>query len=195
MNRLIESNKPWLSLLALAIIIVFLAFLFKPKTIDFSTNADQAIKLMKDTQNQVSLTDLAGKQLIDLRSMDQFAQGHADNAINIPVRKLLDDESLELFDRLLQSGQVAVLYGNDELQAAAPCLLLQQMGYFNLKTLNGVMAETNELKEPALPTTEIMLLDTAAMKAKVATKVLESSMKKPQNVVPVRKAASSGGGC
>jgi len=166
MNQFIKTNKLWLGLLGLAVIIVFLTFLFRPKSAEYQTGTDQAVKMMIDPQNQVVISDLAGKQLIDIRSVDLYEQGHPENAINIPVRNLLDQKSLELFDRLLKSGQVAILYGSDELQATAPCLLLQQMGYTNLKTIKGRYIATNEFKESALPTSEVMLLDTAAMKAK-----------------------------
>lgn len=195
MNPFIKTNKLWLSLLGLAIIIVFLAFLFRPKSPEYQTGTDQAVKMMIDPQNQVIISDLAGKQLIDIRSAELFAQGHPENALNIPVRNLLDKESLELFDRLLKSGQVAALYGSDELQAVAPCLLLQQMGYTNLKTLKGGFVATNEFKETAVPSSEVMLLDTATMKAKQEIKGPETETKKPQAVVPVRKGASAGGGC
>ena len=195
MNQFIKTNKLWLGLLGLAVIIVFLTFLFRPKSAEYQTGTDQAVKMMIDPQNQVVISDLAGKQLIDIRSVDLYEQGHPENAINIPVRNLLDQKSLELFDRLLKSGQVAILYGSDELQATAPCLLLQQMGYTNLKTIKGGFVATNEFKEPAVPASEVMLLDTAKMKAKQEIKGSEIEKKKPQAVVPVRKAASSGGGC
>jgi rhodanese-related sulfurtransferase len=195
MNRFIKSNKPWLSLLGLAVIIVFLAFLFRPKSPEYQTGADQAVKMMINPQNLVAISDLAGKQLIDIRTAELFTQGHPENSINIPVRNLLDDESLEIFDRLLKSGQAAALYGNDELQATAPCLLLQQMGYTNLKTLKGGFVATNEFKETALSTSEVMLLDTETMKAKQEINAPSTEKKKPQVVVPVRKEASSGGGC
>lgn len=196
MNPFIKLNKLWLSLLGLAIIIVFLAFLFRPKTIDFKLNANEAVKLMSDPQMQVSVTDLTGKQLIDIRPEDLFAQGHPENAINIPVRNLLDDESLELFDRLSDSGQAAVLYGSDELQATAPWLLLQQLGYKNIKIMKGGYTPNNEFKEPVLSSTEAMGLDTAAMKSKaMLTEIPKTEKKKPQVVIPVRKEVSSGGGC
>jgi rhodanese-related sulfurtransferase len=195
MNQFIKSNKPWLSLLGLAVIIVLLAFLFRPKSPEYQTGAEQAVKMMIDPQNQVAIADLAGKQLIDIRTAELFTQGHPEHAINIPVRNLLDDESLEIFDRLLKSGQAAALYGNDELQATAPCLLLQQMGYTNLKTLKGGFVATNKFKETALSTSEVMLLDTETMKAKQEINAPSTEKKKPQVVVPVRKEASSGGGC
>lgn len=194
MNPFIKSNKLWLGLLGLAIIIVFLGFLFKPKTINFKVNATEAVKLLSDPQMQVSISGLAGKQLIDIRPADLFAQGHPENAINVPVRNLLDDESLELFDRLSDNGQATVLYGSDELQATAPCLLLQQLGYQNIKILKGGYTVNSEFKETALLSAEVMALDTAVMKAR-PVKALETEKKRPQVVVPVRKEASSGGGC
>jgi len=196
MNQFIKSNKLWLSLLGLAVVIVFLGFLFRPKTFDFKVNADEAVKLMNEPQMTVSINDIAGKQLIDIRPAELFAQGHPKNAINIPVRNLLDDESLELFDRLSDNGQAAVLYGSDELQATAPWLLLQQLGYQNIKIMKGGYTPNNEFKEPVLSSTEAMGLDTATMKAKpMLTEISKTEKKKPQVVIPVRKEVSSGGGC
>ncbi len=195
MNPFIKSNKLWLSLLALAVVIVFLAFLFKPKPIEFQTMAKQSVNLISDKGLEVSVANLSGKQLIDIRPADQFAQGHAELAINIPVRNLLDKEALELFDRLQNSGEEAVLYGSDELQSVSPCLLLQQMGYIKVKFLKGGFNADNKFFETSGAATETMQLDQSAMKAGQQTATKEPEKKKPQAVIPVRKEASSGGGC
>lgn len=195
MNPFIKSNKPWLSLLSLAVVIVFLAFLFKPKPIEFQTMAKQSVNLISDKGLEISVANLSGKQLIDIRPADQFAQGHAELAINIPARNLLNDESLELFDRLQKSGEEAVLYGSDELQSVAPCLLLQQMGYSKVKFLKGGFGADNKFFETTGAATETMQLDQAAMKASPKAEKQEPEKKKPQTVIPVRKEASSGGGC
>jgi rhodanese-related sulfurtransferase len=196
MNRFLKTNLPWLSLLGLAVIIVFLTFLFRPKSPEYQIGPDQTVKLMNDQQMHMAFSEIAGKQLIDIRPSELFAQGHPELAINIPVRNLLDEESLELFDRMLENGQEAVIYGSDELQAVAPWLLLQQLGYPNLKVLKGGFVTGNEFEEPALPSTEVMLLDTAAMKVKQEpAKAQGPEKKKPQAIIPVRKEASSGGGC
>ena len=196
MNQFIKSNKIWLSLLGLSIIIVFLAFLFRPKSPKYQTGTEQAVKMMIDPQNQVVISDLAGKQLIDIRSVELYAQGHPENAINIPVRNLLDEESIELFDRLEDNGQEAIIYGSDELQATAPWLLLQQLGYQNIKIVKGGYTFNNGFKEPVLSSTEAMVLDTAAMKVgSTQAKAPETEKKNPQVVVPVRKGTSAGGGC
>ena len=195
MDSFIKSNRLWLGLLGVALVIVFLAFLFKPKSIEFQANGKQSVGLISDKSMEVSVSNLSGKQLIDIRPADQFAQGHAELAINIPARNLLDDESLELFDRLQKSGEEAVLYGSDELQSVAPCLLLQQMGYSKVKFLKGGFGADNKFFEMTGAATETMQLDKAAMKAAQPTTAKEPEKKKPEAVIPVRKEASSGGGC
>jgi rhodanese-related sulfurtransferase len=198
MNQFIKSNKLWLSLLGLAVVIVFLGFLFRPKTFDFKVNADEAVKLMNDPQAMVSTNDLAWKQLIDIRPADLFVQGHPDNAINIPVRNLLDDESLELFDQLSEKNQAAVLYGSDELQATAPWLLLQQLGYKNLKLLKGGFTSTYELKASVTASTETSVMDISVIQAKPESAIdsgAKPQKKKTESVIPVRKESTSGGGC
>jgi len=198
MNRFIESNKPWLSLLGLAVIIVFLAFIFRPKSMEYQLSADQALKLMNNQSTQVAVKDIGGKQLIDIRPSELFAQGHPENAINIPLRNLLDDEAIEVYDQLLNNGKEAIIYGSDELQATAPGLLLQQLGYKNLKILKGGLTPSVEFKETALSSTEKMVLDAAAIRVKPASALVSEAKpenKKSEAVIPVRKKASSGGGC
>jgi rhodanese-related sulfurtransferase len=195
MDSFIKSNRLWLGLLGVALVIVLLAFLFKPKSIEFQTKAKQSVTLISDKTLEVSVANLTGKQLIDIRPADQFAQGHAEMAINIPVRNLLDEESLEIIERLQTGGQEAVLYGTDELQSVAPCLLLQQMGYTKVKFLKGGFGADNKLFETTGAATETMQLDQAAMKAVQPAAAKEPEKKKPQVVIPVRKEASSGGGC
>ena len=195
MDSFIKSNRLWLGLLGVALVIVLLAFLFKPKSIEFQTKVKHSVNLISDKTLEVSVSNLSGKQLIDIRPADQFAQGHAEMAINIPVRNLLDEESLEIIERLQTSGQEAVLYGSDELQSVSPCLLLQQMGYTKVKFLKGGFDADNKLFETTGAATETMQLDQAAMKAAQPAAAKEPEKKKPQVVIPVRKEASSGGGC
>ena len=198
MNRFLKTNSPWLGLLGLAMVIVILAFIFRPKSPEYEISANQTLKLINDNSMLVTIKDIAGKQLIDIRSTDLFAQGHPENAINIPGRKLLDKESVELFDQLLGNGKEAILYGSTDLQAIAPFLLLQQLGYTNVKYLQGGITDSGELRETELASTEVSVIDTSAMQTKpvlLQPKEKTPEKRKPQVVVPVRKEASSGGGC
>lgn len=198
MNRFLKNNSPWLGLLGLAISIVILAFIFRPKAPEYQISANQTLKLISDQSLQVEIQALDGKQIIDIRPVELFAQGHPKNAINIPIRQLLEKESIELFDRLLENKKEAVLYGSNELQATAPFLLLQQLGYKNVEYLHGEMSEKGEFKAPEPASTEVSILDTAAMRARPEIKkAVEKTVvkKKPETLIPVRQEVSSGGGC
>lgn len=198
MKSFLKKNRLWLSLLGIAVFMVILAFIFRPKPIHYQMNANESLNLINNESVQVSIQNLSGKQLIDIRSAELYAQGHPELAINIPVRQLLDEESVELFDRLLINKQEAVLYGSDELQAAAPVLLLQQLGYSNVKLLKGGITETGEFKVSEPAATEVSVIDTTAMHVKSEVKKtseIAPAKKKAETVIPIRKEATSGGGC
>jgi len=198
MNRFLKTNSLWLGLLGLAIIIVIMTFIFRPKSPDFQIGASEALKLMNDQSVLVEVKDIAGKQLIDICSPELYLQGHPESAINIPTRQLLDRESVELFNDLLKNGKEAVLYGSDMLQATAPLFLLQQLGYKNLKLLKGGLSAFSEFKEPDLSATEVSVVDTPAIHVKselINTPATTTVTQKSESVIPVRKSASAGGGC
>ena len=153
---------------------------------------------MNDLSVLVEIKDLAGKQLIDLRTEEVFLKGHPEGAINLPIRQLLDEESLETLDNLLESSKTAVLVGNNELQATSPLFLLRQMGYTNLKLLKGGLSSTNEFVATDLAATEVSVIDTAAIHVKpgqVNQAATSSPTIKTESIKPVKKAVSAGGGC
>ena len=196
MNHFVKTNSLWLSLLGLAVVIVVLTFLFRPLSAHYRTNAKESIMLMNDRTTEIELKDLTGKQLIDIRQEELYSQGHASSAINIPIRQLLDKESLQLFDNLLKNNKEAVLYGNTELQATAPVFLLRQLGYKNLKLLKGGINPTNEFIPPAPAMIEVSVVDTSAIHQKTEqTQIAPAIQKKGEAVLPVRKGATAGGGC
>jgi len=198
MNRFLKTNSPWLGLLGLALIVILLAFLFRPQAPHYHLSSEETLKRMNDQSLQVSLQNLPGKQIIDIRAVELFAQGHAENAINIPVRQLLDEASIKIISQLNESGKSVVLCGSDELQATAPWLLLQQLGYSNVARLKGGYIADGGLIETALTETEVSIIDTAAFRSK--TEMIKAPVKvvqqnKRESVIPVRKETTSGGGC
>jgi rhodanese-related sulfurtransferase len=197
MNRFLKSNSPWLGLLALGLLIIVIAFIFRPNPPEYRISAGQSLKLMNDPSLVVSVKDIGGKQLIDIRSAEMFARGHAGNAVNIPVRQILEAESVEFFSQLKEDGKTAVLYGSNELQATAPWLLLQQLGYRNVLRLKGGIESGGQLSESGLAATEIQVLDTSLFRAKPspASVPVTTGEKKPESVKPVKREARTGGGC
>jgi rhodanese-related sulfurtransferase len=198
MNRFFKTNSLWLSLLGLAGVIVLLTFIFRPGTPHYKIGTSESLRVMNDLSYMVSVKEIKGKQLIDIRSPELYSLGHPEGAINIPIRQLLDQEYLELFVKLSESGKIAVLYGSDELQVTAPLFLLQQLGYSNVKILKGGLSSTNEFKESELASTEVSAIDTAEIHRKTVLQEMPLNIpekKKGEAVIPVRKEASAGGGC
>ena len=198
MDRLFKTNMLWFSLPGMAVILILLAYLFRPNSLDYKMNVGESLKLVNDASVLVEIKDLAGKQLIDIRTEEFFLKGHVGGAINLPIRQLLDVESLETFDDLLESGKTAVLVGNNELQATSPLFLLRQMGYTNLKLLRGGLSSTNEFVATDLAATEVSVIDTAAIHVKpgqVNQTATSSQTIKSESTRPVKKAVSAGGGC
>ena len=199
MNRFLKINTPWLSLLGLAITIVVLAFIFRPKSPHYLVGSKEALSIMiNDQKMEVGINDIAGKQLIDIRSAEKYAKGHSANAMNIPIRQLLDNESLRLFKDLSEEGKLVVLYGSDELQVTAPLFLLQQLGYKNIKVFKGGLASNNEFKESEIAATEISVIDVSSLHGNTEQQnitVNAPEKKTGETVIPKRKGASAGGGC
>jgi rhodanese-related sulfurtransferase len=198
MNRFLKDNTLWLSLLCLALLIVVSAYIFRPKYPNYQTELNQSLSLILNQSKQVSVKDIAGKQIIDIRSSDLFAQGHPQNAVNVPVRQLLEKESLELLQKVTEKGKEAILCGSNELQATAPWILLQQLGYKNILVLKGGISNRGELMDTELAASETTIIDMTALHSNTdaAQPPAQSEVKKkPEAVIPVRKSASSGGGC
>lgn len=198
MNRFLKINSLWLSLLGLAVLIVVLAFVFRPMSHEYQITSNQALKLINNQFKQIDVKNIAEKQIIDIRSENLFAEGHPGNAINIPIRQLLDDTSIEMFDQFLEDGKEVVLYDNDELQATSPWLLLQQLGYHNIFLLKGHVNSVGELVETELASSETSVVDISVIRQKSQGLTAPNQMgekKKPEIIKQVRKEASSGGGC
>ena len=198
MNRFLKTNSPWLSLLLLAVTVIVLAYLFRPKYPEYHAGLEETTRLMTDQSKQILIQDIANKQLIDIRPTNLYAQGHPANAVSIPLRQILDKESVKLLDQLLGNGKEAVMFGSDELQATAPWLLLQQLGYKNLKLLKGGYTSQNEFKETPAASNEIPVFDKTAFQVKPELNKAtdnQTTRKPTEKVIPVRKPVSTGGGC
>ena len=198
MNRFIRTNSPWLTLLGLAVIIVALAFILRPKSPHYLLNAKETISAMNDRSIEVDINEIPGKQLIDIRSSELYLEGHPASGVNIPIRQILDKDSLELLDNLLANNKEAVLYGTNELQATAPVFLLRQLGYKNVKLLKGGLNQGNEFIRADRPTTEVSIIDTTVIHGNsepITIPASAATIRKGEAVIPIRKGASAGGGC
>jgi rhodanese-related sulfurtransferase len=197
MNRFLKTNMRWLGLLGLALMVVILAFIFRPGTREYHFGVNETLLLLNEQSNKIEVKEIDGKTLIDIRPANLYAQGHPEGAINLPIRQLLDKESIRVLDEVTTKGEV-ILYGSDELQATAPCYLLQQLGYKKIRILRGGYTFANEFRESEKESAEVPIFDPSSFKVQpdlAKATELKVERKKVEVVAPVRKAASSGGGC
>ena len=84
-------------------------------------------------QDLVSLTNQDAAKLIDLRSPNEFADGHITGSINIPYADIKD----RLHEIKLQEGKSLVLICDSGSQSANAGEVLNKSGYQNTVILSG----------------------------------------------------------
>lgn len=87
---------------------------------------------------------------VDLRSPSAFARGHLEGAVNIPANYLLDPDNLDPFRN---SEKSFILYGDDQGDANGPQLLLLQLGFQNIRVLQGGFTHLRRPEAGSLPET------------------------------------------
>jgi rhodanese-related sulfurtransferase len=132
------------SLLVAAIFVIGFITIRKPE-VEFKRSVGKSIPLITNGQDiiypeDVALIAEAGDQayyIIDLRSPVEFQKSHIGPATNIPIQKILDQETQNLFKKLVKDSIIVVLYGQDQLQANSAWMILKQLGFDNLRVMPG----------------------------------------------------------
>lgn len=76
-------------------------------------------------------------RIIDIRNPYEYIKGHIKSAENLPSNSLLDKDMLSKLEQYAADSLIVVLYGQDQLEANGPWLILKQMGFDNLRVLLG----------------------------------------------------------
>ena len=191
----------------IAVIIIGLATLKKPKDIYqfspqqmneelkliYQVTPENATKMLKDTINNV---------FVDVRSIYDFEKGRIGNAVNIPIPMFLNDDNKKLFNQWKKDSVTVVFYGNDQLQANAPWMLMYQLGYTNTRVLlggknyldkqiAGLLTEnsTFEMENPAVDFKAILA------KGRTGSETATTVAPKKKVVVRKKKKKAAEGGC
>lgn len=126
------------TLFILAIVIGLLTFK-RPKHIyDFMPQQTLDKIISNDYLIGLDQINNAKNVIIDIRSQYEYNVAHLDNAININVADLLNDENSQLFEDIQNAGKNIVFYGNSPEEANVPFMILYQLGYTNLKIVTAV---------------------------------------------------------
>ena len=95
--------------------------------------------------------------LIDVRDETEYAKYSLPNAINIPLKKLLDEDSIPYLN---QDQYNVILFSNDNFYADQAWILCNRLNYKNLKVLKGGLNNWfNTIINPPIPTENMTSLD------------------------------------
>jgi rhodanese-related sulfurtransferase len=88
--------------------------------------------------------------LVDVRDVNNFNQYTLPNAVNIPLNKVLDEDSQPYLD---QKAYDVVIFSNDNFKSDQAWILCSRLGYENLHVLKGGINEWfNTIINPKEPT-------------------------------------------
>ncbi|MEN8120873.1 MAG: rhodanese-like domain-containing protein [Bacteroidota bacterium] len=203
------SNKLPIGGLIFAIIIILGVVFVKEPSKKFSITTENMLTELQTYEDAVGpekIMDILYNddnlyRFIDLRSSHDFIKGHMENAINIPIHKILDDE----YEKILnQDEYINILYYSDHCGACGPWMILKQLGYKNNKILLGGYDYVNNfiLKEYTPMTgnfkNEKAKYDFAKIVSETAGAGSGTSSSKSSKKAPIKKKkkkAGADGGC
>jgi rhodanese-related sulfurtransferase len=213
-RNFIKTNRLFLAALLIIIVIIVVMLSLQGPDISYKLGSDKVPGLLAGKSNFIDPVSLykqlssksSNAVIIDIRSSDEFGKGHIEKAVNIPVRDLLENHSLHFFRELARSNTEVIMYGETQLQANGPWLLLRQVGIENVKVLQGgysvykdfPMPDSLIINSSNLWNVEMSQIDTAAFAKINPAKTVggnQDDQKSAEKVVPVKKVTSSGGGC
>jgi rhodanese-related sulfurtransferase len=213
MEELNKTNRLTITVLIIVLVIITGLISFRRPDVKYKLSPVESLALLNDPASVITpeqavalLKDSAGKTVfIDVRNSIVFDRGHIKNVVNIPVRELFAKKSKATFRDIEKAGQTAIIYGETQQQANGPWLMLRQTGFKNVLLFTGSYAQLEIANQDSLTRllpqlSETPLIDTAALKAISAPLASGKDAVQPVKtekkvVAPVKKAASSGGGC
>ena len=133
--------------------------------------------------------------LVDIRTPVEFAEGHLLNAVNIPAQHVLDPAAKK---RWKDEKTVFYLYGATQLEANGPWMVLSQLGYTNIRVLQGGLAYFADFADSSFLKledetarynyAEIFSKNTEEIQKAKAPAPKPGVAEKPKTIVPEKKA-------
>ena len=134
----LEKTKRISIAAVLTILLVIIALLSYKRPIHlYSESIENSLELVSNSDYIITQQDLEkfDLMLVDIRSNIEYNKGHLNNAINIYAPEILDAKNSEVLLDLKEKNKTVVLYGSTPNEALTPFMLLQQLGYNNIKLL------------------------------------------------------------
>lgn len=94
-------------------------------------SADEAYRMISETE---------GYLILDVRTKDEFDQGHIENAVLLPVTEIAEKASEQIKDK----DQVILVYCRSGRRSAQASQALADMGYANVYDFGGIIDWAHE---------------------------------------------------
>ena len=139
MKELERTKRISISTVVFILILVIGVLTFKMPTNVYKKTKAETLAMLKTQDYLVAHADIdrTNSVLIDIRDKFDYSINHLENALNIPTSEILNANSISLFDQLRDQGKTAILYGKNPDDVNSAYMVLFQLGYDNLKILNG----------------------------------------------------------
>ena len=166
--------------------------------LDFNLSLEETLSAIRSGESLISPNEVLqltknGQfeyQLVDLRPPSEFVKGALNGAINIPVQHLFEAENLKLIS---DESYTTIFYGNNQLEANGPWLLLQQLGYAHLKVMQGgyhfIQSDMDSTYVAELARYDYRAVFNMAVKESEAALKVQSRPKRiaPKKIIPQKK--------
>lgn len=137
MKELERTKRISISAVVFLLIIVIGLLTFKRPTFNYENSAVKTLDNIVLQDHIISMDEFQhmGAQdirLVDVRSNVDYAKGHLNSALNVPINQLLTDRGTEIFN----TQKPVVIYGQEPGEANAAWMLLFQLGNEQVKILS-----------------------------------------------------------
>jgi rhodanese-related sulfurtransferase len=206
MNELQRTQRISIAVLIIAVVLVIGLMIKEKPKFTYAISASEMLAKLPEVEQitpetaKTLIGDTSKVVFIDIRNPYDFEVKHIENAINIPLAFLLDDENAEKLEAYNKANKTVVLYGKSQRDAVSVWMLLYEIGYTNTKILLGgfdcyQMATANCNLETARH--DFAKIATQGSIKEVQPEVEPAPKKEPKKTVPVQTKvkAEAEGGC
>lgn len=88
---------------------------------------DDIVKIMNENKNYV---------IVDVRTPDEYKEGHIPNAINIPNETIINET---IYNKLKDKNQLILIYCRSGSRSRQAAYKMQKLGYTNLVDFGGII--------------------------------------------------------
>jgi len=153
----LNPKRTIITMIIFVIVIVVGLFTLTSPRLKYKISPVEAVTTLADDNLGVDASNidnmLSGSTtptiLIDIRNNYDYARGHIPSAENISAVELLSVDNIKRLNELKNSNISVVIYGDTPIQANGPWLVLQQLGFSNVKYLLGGYEYYLRFKEAA----------------------------------------------